>query len=210
MALQALAPSVRRIPRPKRSRLASEEGPPLTPESLLALLDRHEPGVRRHMDRTAELCRKVGERLGLSERMIELAVRTGAVHDVGKLVLPRDLLVKRRRLDEPERELLRQHPMAGQRLLECIPETRGVAGLVRATHERYDGFGYPDGLRGKAIPLPARIVAVCDAFDAMTHERSYRRAMPVRDAVRELWRGAGAQFDPKITGGLSEVLHGDW
>jgi two-component system, cell cycle response regulator len=209
MALQVLETTVRRIPRLKRRRSASEDGLPLTPESLLALLDSHEPGVRRHMDRTAELCRKVGERLGLSERVTELTVRAGALHEVGKLVLPRELLSKRRPLDENERKLLRQHPVAGQQLLDCGPETRGVAGIVRATHERYDGFGYPDGLRGKAIPLPARIVAVCDAFDAMTHDRSYRRAMPIRDAVRELWRGAGGQFDPKVTGALCEVLHAD-
>jgi two-component system cell cycle response regulator len=209
MALQALETTVRRLPRPKRRKFASEDDAPLTPESLLALLDRHEPGVRRHMDRTAELCRKVGEQLGLSERVTELAIRTGAVHDVGKLVLPRELLLKRGRLDERERELLRQHPMAGQRLLECIPETRGVAGMVRATHERYDGFGYPDGLRAKAIPLPARIVAVCDAFDAMTRERCYSPAIPIRDAVRELWRGAGTQFDPKVTAALCDVLQGD-
>jgi HD-GYP domain-containing protein (c-di-GMP phosphodiesterase class II) len=209
MALQALETTVRRIPRPKRRRPASQEGPPLSTESLLALADRHEPGVRRHMDRTAHLCRKVGEQLGLSERVTELAVMAGAVHDVGKLVLPRELLAKQELLDENERKLMRQHPVAAQRLLECTPETRGVAGIVRATRERYDGFGYPDGLRGKAIPLPARIVAVCDAFDAMTHDRSYRTAMPVREAVRELWRGAGGQFDPKVTGALCEVLHAD-
>jgi two-component system cell cycle response regulator len=209
MALQALDATVRRIPRRKRRRRASDEGLPFTPESLLALLDRHEPGVRRHMDRTADLCRKVGEHLGLSDRVIELAVKTGAVHDVGKLVLPRELLSKRGPLNDVERKVLRQHPIAAQQLLECVPETRGVAGIVRATHERYDGFGYPDGLRGKAIPLPARIVAVCDAFDAMTQERSYRRPMPIRDAVRELWRGAGGQFDPKVTAALCDVLHGD-
>jgi two-component system, cell cycle response regulator len=209
MALQALDATVRRIARPRRRRPASEEGPPLTPESLLALVDRHEPGVRRHMDRTAELCRKVAVRLGLSERVTELAVMTGAMHDIGKLVLPKELLTTRRSLDEQERKLLRQHPMAAQRLLECVPETRGPAVIVRATHERYDGFGYPDGLRGRAIPLPARIVAVCDAFDAMTQERSYRQAMPIRDAIRELWRGAGAQFDPKVTAALCEVLHAD-
>jgi two-component system cell cycle response regulator len=209
MALQALDTTVRRITRPKRHRAPSEEGPPLTPDSILALLDRHEPGVCRHMDRTAALSRKVGERLGLSERVIDLAVRTAAVHDVGKLVLPRELLRKRAPLNDTERELLRQHVAAGQRLLECVPETRGVAGIVRATHERYDGFGYPDGLRGKAIPLPARIVAVCDAFDAMTQERCYRPAMPIRQAVRELWRGAGAQFDPKVVAALCEVLQGD-
>jgi two-component system cell cycle response regulator len=209
LTLPALDTTVRRIPRPRRRRSASDDGRPLTADSLLALLERHDPGVNRHMQRTAGLCRKVGERLGLSERVTELAVRTAAVHDVGKLVMPKELLRKREALDDSERQLLRQHATAGQRLLECVPETRALAGIVRATHERYDGFGYPDGLRGKAIPLPARMVAVCDAFDAMTEGRSYRQPMSIRDAVRELWRGAGAQFDPKVTEALCEVLLGD-
>jgi HD-GYP domain-containing protein (c-di-GMP phosphodiesterase class II) len=209
MTLPAVETAVRRIPRPKRRRQPSEDVRQLTPASLLALLDRHEPGVRRHMDRTAMLSRKVGQQLGLSERVTELAVSAAAVHDVGKLVMPRELLLKHGPLDDEERRLLRQHAAAGQRLLECVPETRGVAGIVRSVHERYDGFGYPDGLRGKAIPLPARVVAVCDAFDAMTEGRSYRRAMPIREAVRELWRGAGAQFDPKVIGALCDVLQRD-
>jgi two-component system, cell cycle response regulator len=206
MALPALDTTVRRISRPRRRRSAAAEPSLLTPEALLALADRHVPGVRRHMDRTAELCGRVGECLGLSERVTEVAVRTAAVHDVGKLILPRELLSKRAPLDETERRLLRQHTTAGQRLLECVPETRAVAGLVRATHERYDGLGYPDGLRGKAIPLPSRMVAACEAFDAMTQENPYGRALTVRDAVKELWRGAGTQFDPRVTGALCEVL----
>jgi two-component system cell cycle response regulator len=208
MALQTLASRPRRRERNWR-REPDPERPTLTPEALLSLLDRHAPGVRRHMDRTAALCRLVGERLGLSERVTDIAVKTAAVHDIGKLVLPRELLSKREPLDESDRKLLRQHPVAGQRLLECVPETRGVAGLVRATHERYDGFGYPDGLRGKAIPLPARIVAVCDAYDAMTEARPYRPAMPAEHAVRELWRGSGSEFDPRVTGALCEVLQAE-
>jgi two-component system cell cycle response regulator len=207
MALPALSVKQRRNERNLR-RAPHPERPALTPDALLALLDRHAPGVRRHMERTAALCRPVGEQLGLSERLTDVAVRTAAVHDVGKLVLPRELLAKRQ-LDESDRKLIRRHPVAGQKLLECVPETRGVAGLVRATHERYDGFGYPDGLRGKAIPLPARIVAVCDAFDAMTEGRPYRPAMSVQRAVRELWRGSGTQFDPRVTGALSEVLQAE-
>jgi HD-GYP domain-containing protein (c-di-GMP phosphodiesterase class II) len=205
MALLALADTARRIstihrhpPAPARARL--------TAEALLTLLDRHAPGVRRHMDRTAALCRPVAECLGLSARLVDVVVRTAAVHDIGKLVLPAELLSKQGPLEAWEWELVRQHPVVGQRLLDCVPEARGIAGIVRATHERYDGKGYPDGLRGRAIPLPARIVAVCDAFDAMTEERPYRRAVTVRWAAEELWRGSGTQFDPKVTEALCEVI----
>jgi two-component system cell cycle response regulator len=205
MALQVLEATARRISAPQR-RAHAPERPPLTTEGLLTMLEWHATGVRRHMDRTAASCRLVGERLGLSERVTDLAVRAAALHDIGKLVLPSELLTKREPLDEADRKLMREHPVIGQRLLECVPETRGIAGIVRATHERYDGAGYPDGLKGKAIPLPARIVAVCDAFDAMTSHRPYRPAMSTRRAAAELWRGSGAQFDPKVTEALCEVL----
>jgi HD-GYP domain-containing protein (c-di-GMP phosphodiesterase class II) len=208
MALLALGARQRRTERNQR-RSPDPDPPELTPDALLALLDRHAPGVCRHMERTAALCRPVGERLGLSERVTEVAVRTAEVHDVGKLVLPRELLSKRQPLDDSDRKLIRQTPVAAQQLLECVPETRGLAGLVRAIHERYDGFGYPDALRGKAIPLPARIVAVCDAYDAMREGRPYRPAMSIQRAVKELWRGSGAQFDPKVTGALCEVVQAE-
>jgi two-component system cell cycle response regulator len=205
MALQVLEATARRISSPQR-RAPAPVRPSLTPEGLLMMLEWHAPGVRRHMDRTAESCRLVGERLGLSERVTDVAVRTAELHDIGKLVLPRELLTKREPLDDADWKLMREHPVIGQRLLECVPETRGIAGIVRATHERYDGAGYPDGLRGKAIPLPARIVAVCDAFDAMTEHRPYRSAMSTRRAAVELWHGSGTQFDPKVTEALCEVL----
>jgi two-component system, cell cycle response regulator len=205
MALLALADTARRISSIQRHRPAPERVR-LTADALLTLLDRHAPGVRRHMDRTAALCRPVAERMGLSARLIDVVVRTAEVHDIGKLVLPAELLSKQDPLEPWEWELVRQHPVVGQRLLACVPEARGVAGIVRATHERYDGSGYPDGLRGRAIPLPARIVAVCDAFDAMTEERPYKGAVTVRSAAEELWRGSGTQFDPKVTEALCDVI----
>jgi HD-GYP domain-containing protein (c-di-GMP phosphodiesterase class II) len=205
MALPALDVTARRISSPRR-RAPAPERPLLTPEALLTLLDRHAPGVRRHMDRTAALCRLVTERLGLSERVTDVAIRTAEVHDIGKLAMPTKLLSKRQPLDDSDWQLMREHTVVGQRLLECVPEMRGIARIVRATHERYDGAGYPDGLRGKQIPLPARIVGACDAFDAMTQERPYRRAISSRRAAAELWRGSGTQFDPRVTEALCEVL----
>lgn len=138
--------------------------------------------------------------------MLDLTVRTAELHDVGKLALPRDVLVKREPLDESEWGLIRNHTLLGERLLECIPEATGLAALVRATHERYDGGGYPDGLAGKAIPLPARIVAVCDAFDAMTQPREYRAAVGAHRAIAQVVRGAGTQFDPEVADELCLAL----
>ena len=116
------------------------------------------------------------------------------------------MLVKREPLDESEWGLIRNHTLLGERLLECIPEATGLAALVRATHERYDGGGYPDGLAGKAIPLPARIVAVCDAFDAMTQPREYRAAVGAHRAIAQVVRGAGTQFDPEVADELCLAL----
>jgi two-component system, cell cycle response regulator len=208
MALLALAETARRISTIPR-RPPSSDRAPLTTDALLTLLERHVPAVRRHMERTAVLSRSVSERLGLSERVLDLVVRTAEVHDVGKLVLPKGVLSKRGPLEPWERQLLCQHTLVGQRLLQCVPEARGLAELVRATHERYDGSGYPDGLRGKAIPLPARIVAVCDAFDAMTEGRTYSTPRTLHEAAEELWRGSGSQFDPKATAALCAVIQRD-
>jgi two-component system cell cycle response regulator len=205
MAPLALAETARRISAIPRRPPASDSAP-LTVDALLGLVDRHAPGLRRHMERTAALSRSVAERLGLSERVVGVVERTGELHDVGKLVLPRELLLNPRPLERWELTLVRQHTLVGQRLLECTPEARGIGDLVRASHERYDGTGYPDRLQGCGIPLPARIVAVCDAYDAMTEARTYRSPLAPRAAAEELWRGSGTQFDPKITTAFCDVI----
>jgi HD-GYP domain-containing protein (c-di-GMP phosphodiesterase class II) len=177
-----------------------------TTAALLDLLFRHAPEVYEHQLRTARLCALVGARLGLGQTVLELTVRTAELHDVGKLALSRNLLDKREPLDEFEWRLIRKHTLLGERLLECVPEATGIAGLVRATHERYDGTGYPDGLAGATIPLPARIVAVCDAFDAMTQPREYRSAIGAYRAIGQVARGAGTQFDPEVADELCLAL----
>jgi HD-GYP domain-containing protein (c-di-GMP phosphodiesterase class II) len=125
-------------------------------------------------------------------------VLTARLHDIGKLGIPPWILAKPDPLTEYELGVMREHSVIGQRMLERTPELRSLARLVRATHERWDGTGYPDGLSGPAIPLPSRIVAVCDAFDAMTKPRVYSASMSIDSAIHELERCAGTQFDPGV------------
>jgi putative nucleotidyltransferase with HDIG domain len=135
-------------------------------------------------------------------------VEFGALlHDVGKIAVPKEIINKPGKLDEREWEIIKTHTIEGQRMLERVGGfMREVGEIVRASHERWDGEGYPDGLRGAAIPLEARIVSACDALNAMTTTRSYRRAMSLPDALAELTRGAGTQFDPRVVEVLVELV----
>ena len=120
------------------------------------------------------------------------------LHDIGKVGIPEQVLSKPGPLDEDEWALMREHPAIGTRILEPIRFLTGALEIVRSHHERWDGAGYPDGLEAEQIPLTARIFALADSFDAMTSDRPYRKAMPVEDALDEIRRGAGSQFDPRI------------
>jgi putative nucleotidyltransferase with HDIG domain len=135
-------------------------------------------------------------------------VEFGALlHDVGKIAVPKAIVNKPGKLDEREWEIIKTHTVEGQRMLERVGGFMGEVGLiVRSHHERWDGAGYPDGLCGEEIPLESRIVSCCDAFNAMTTTRSYRKAMPVAAAVAELERHAGAQFDPRVVRALIAVV----
>jgi len=120
------------------------------------------------------------------------------LHDVGKEAVPDEVLSKPGPLDEEEKAFVRQHTIIGQRILGVSPALNYIAQLVRSSHESIDGTGYPDGLRGEQIPLGARVVAVCDAFDAMVSERSYKDTMSVEEAIAELRRCSGTQFDADV------------
>jgi HD-GYP domain-containing protein (c-di-GMP phosphodiesterase class II) len=146
----------------------------------------------------AELAVRVGERLGLSDDHRQQVFHAAQLHDVGKIAIPDAIISKPSALDDTEWEFMRQHTVIGQRIIDAAPALDGVGQLVRSSHERWDGGGYPDGLAGEDIPLGARIVAVCDAYDAMVSERPYKSAMPVGDALAELRRCAGSQFDPAV------------
>jgi HD-GYP domain-containing protein (c-di-GMP phosphodiesterase class II) len=128
------------------------------------------------------------------------------LHDVGKVAIPDAILNKPSKLDETEWNFMRQHTILGERILSAAPALRPVAKIVRSSHERWDGTGYPDGLAGESIPLAARIVAVCDAYEAITSDRCYRKARNVEEARRELVRSAGTQFDPTVVEAFLEQL----
>ena len=149
---------------------------------------------------------EVARELGLDadrQRNVEFGA---LLHDVGKIAVPKEIINKPGQLDEREWAIIKTHTIEGQRMLEKIGGFMSEIGsIVRASHECWDGSGYPDGLREEAIPLEARIVSACDAFNAMTTTRSYRRAMPLTDACVELQRCAGTQFDPAVVKALLAV-----
>jgi HD-GYP domain-containing protein (c-di-GMP phosphodiesterase class II) len=167
-------------------------------EVLLQALFEREPELRLHVQSVTDLSLGVGRRLGFNPEELEQLRLAAELHDVGKLAIPDTVLRKKGDLDEAEWEFVRQHTIIGQRILDAAPALYEVGKLVRSSHERWDGTGYVDGLAGEEIPLAARIISVCDAFAAMTSDRPYRGAVSADEAVEELHRCAGSQFDPSI------------
>jgi putative nucleotidyltransferase with HDIG domain len=162
-----------------------------------------------HANEVAELALAVGERMGIEGVELE-RLRYGALlHDVGKIGIPAEILRKPGPLTPEERVRMDEHTAIGARMLERIPFLAPVAPLVRSAHERHDGGGYPDGLRGDEIPLGAMVIATCDAFHAMTSDRSYRKAMSLEAAEAELRANAGTQFEPEVVAALLAELAGD-
>lgn len=175
---------------------------------LHALRARH-PQLGRHCDDVARLATAIGLRLALGPAELE-ALRQGAcLHDVGKLTIDGDILDKPGPLSDDEWAVIHRHTEVGADILAEVPELRPVAHLVRHSHERFDGRGYPDGLAGEQIPLGSRIIFACDAYDAMTSERPYSAPMTVGDALTELRRCAGSQFDPLVIEVLCGQIDGE-
>jgi HD-GYP domain-containing protein (c-di-GMP phosphodiesterase class II) len=160
-----------------------------------------------HTRDVVELTLRVADALSVDAETRHGAEFGALLHDVGKIRIPDAIINKPGPLDDEEWAVMKTHTIEGQRMLERVGGALARVGVVvRASHERWDGGGYPDGLTGEEIPLAARIVSACDAFNAMTTDRSYRRAMPVADAVTELERCAGSQFDPAVVGALVGVV----
>jgi two-component system cell cycle response regulator len=166
---------------------------------LLGLLRERDPELDTHVHEVAALARGLGERLGLAAGDLADLVAAAELHDIGKAAIPDAILDKPEALDREERAFIERHTIIGERIIASAPSLRGIATIVRATHERYDGHGYPDGLAGEQIPLAARIIAICDAYQAMTSNRGYWDALSERQARAEVQRCAGTQFDPRIT-----------
>ncbi|NMB02759.1 MAG: HD-GYP domain-containing protein [Firmicutes bacterium] len=159
-----------------------------------------------HSRRVSQLCIAIGTELGFSQgQNVELG-KIGLLHDIGKISIPSAILNKSTPLLPCEWQEIHQHPVYGHRFLSAVVGMAEVAEVTLAHHERMDGSGYPYGLRGQQIPLMARIVAVADAYDAMVSARPYRYAINHNQAVQELRRGAGSQFDPQIVSVFLKVL----
>ena len=141
---------------------------------------------------------ELGVRIGLSPSRLQTLRDVARYHDIGKCAIPAGILAKPGALDASEREFVREHPEIGARMLMASAATAEFARLVRSTHERWDGTGYPDRLKGEEIPLESRIVAICDAFVAMTSPRPFRATKTGEEALRELAHHAGTQFDPTL------------
>ncbi len=174
-------------------------------ELLLEVMRGHEPGLANHVDGVARMALEVGRELGLDAEELDVLVRAAEMHDIGKIAIPEEILHKPGPLDESEWELMRRHPLVGARLIGSTPPLAPIANLVRYAHERWDGRGYCEGLTGSEIPLGSRIIFVCGAFDAMTSDRPYRKAMSEDEALAEIRRNSGSQFDPKVAEALMRV-----
>jgi diguanylate cyclase (GGDEF)-like protein len=175
-------------------------------EPLLRTLAEREPELRAHVADVSSLAVRLGERLGLGLDELEELRLAAELHDIGKLAIPDIVLQKAGSLDATEWGFVHSHTLIGQRILSAAPGLRPVGVIVRSTHENWDGTGYPDGLAGEAIPLAARIIAACDAYSAMTSDRPYRGARTPGEAVTELLRCAGQQFDAQVVELLCAVL----
>ena len=173
---------------------------------LLRALTERNPELGTHLRDVAALASATAATFSLPPEEVEQIRHAAELHDVGKVAIPEAILEKPTSLDENEWAFIRRHTLIGERILAAAPDLRPVASLVRSSHENFDGTGYPDALAGQDIPLGSRIIAVCDAFDAMTTDRPYRKATDEQSAIAELRRCAGGQFDPAVIERFCELL----
>ena len=176
--------------------------------ALASALQERDAYTGDHSESVVEMSARVAEAMALDPDEVGRIRMASLLHDIGKVGIPDEILHKPGQLDEREWELMRQHPVIGERILRMIPGLGAIARIVRHEHERWDGGGYPDGLVGDATPLGSRIILACDAYHAMTSNRPYRAAMPHADAMAELTRSSGTQFDPEVVQALIGYLYG--
>jgi diguanylate cyclase (GGDEF)-like protein len=193
----ALQLADKRLYEQKGDRRRTRDGAQVRDVLMQALRER-QPDLDDHVGGVAAMAHAVADRFGMNTEEVDDVTKAAELHDIGKMAVPDAILEKPASLDEREREMIRQHTIVGERILAVAPALRKIGRLVRYSHERWDGTGYPDRLAGDEIPLGARIIAVCDAFDAMTTDRPYQPAVPLDEALAELRRCAGTQFDPNV------------
>jgi HD-GYP domain-containing protein (c-di-GMP phosphodiesterase class II) len=179
-----------------------------TRDVLRRVLDERSPALGEHHGAVAHLAEEVARRFDLDPGSIDAIRHAAELHDVGKVAIPDSILLRPGPLDVHEWAFVERHTLIGERIIAAAPALSHVAALVRSSAERWDGTGYPDGLAGTGIPLGARIVAVCDAFETMTADSPYGRARSEWEALAELRRCSGTQFDPAVVEALSAVRSG--
>src|SRR3989475_9311603 len=208
MVVCAFVPSMVAAALRKETRLVEHQRDELeqsylaTIAALAAALDAKDRHTEAHSRETAALARAVGHRLGLEDEALRFLEYGALLHDTGKIGIPGYVLNKPGALDEEETAIMREHPVIGERIVASVPFLSRIRPIVRAEHERWDGQGYPDGLKAEQIPIEARIIHACDAFQAMSSDRPYRRARPRDWILREIAAQAGQQFDPRVADAL--------
>jgi putative nucleotidyltransferase with HDIG domain len=165
---------------------------------LAGAIDAKDPYTRGHSDRVRKMSMRIAMKMGFSEEKLENLVFGALLHDIGKIGIRDEVLQKKGPLSPEEYQYVQQHPLIGVKIIEGIDFFKDKISMIRNHHEHFDGSGYPDGLMGETIPLEARIIAVSDAFDAMTSLRPHRRALPLEEVFAQLEKGKGKQFDSNI------------
>ncbi|MSM41233.1 MAG: HD domain-containing protein [Geobacter sp.] len=183
-----------------------EEGHLATIQTIAAALDANDTYANGHADRVAGFAVKIGKAMGLCQDELDALERAALLHDIGRIFVQDHIWRKEGPLTAEEQAQIRQYPVLGAEIIDSIKPLKLEAQAVLHHHERFDGSGYPYGLKGLAIPLEARILAVADAFDAMTSERPFRSALLMREALEELYSNAGNQFDPRVVEAFLTVL----
>jgi two-component system, cell cycle response regulator len=206
-AVEALSLADRRMYTQKSRRPRSPERQ--TRNVLLRALHERSPAIGDHLQGVAPLAVALGQAAHLRHDELDEIARASELHDIGKIGVPDGILRKRGPLNQAEWTLMRNHTLIGERILASAPAMAPVARLVRSTHERWDGSGYPDGLAGEEIPLGSRVIAVADAFVAMTQQRPWRTTLSHQDALNELRQCAGTQFDPQLVERFCEEVYPD-
>ncbi len=173
---------------------------------LMRILREREPKLHDHLRSVSKLATAVARRLGLPAEAVEEVARGAELHDVGKMAVPDAILDKPGALDESEWSFIQRHTLIGEAILSAAPALVPVARLVRSSHERFDGRGYPDGLAGDGIPLGSRIIFACDAYDAMVSHRPYAAALSHDEALEQIRAGRGTQFDPSVVAALCDAV----
>jgi putative two-component system response regulator len=174
--------------------------------SLAAAVEAKDKYTESHTHRVAETARHIGMKMGLPDRALDALYRGGIIHDIGKIGVPDAILLKPGPLSPDELRIMRSHTTIGESIVRPLRSGTNLLPIVRNHHEHYDGNGYPDGLAGRAIPRLARIVAVCDAYDALVTDRPYRKARTVDEAIATLVDSAGTQWDPEVVEVLEDEL----